>query len=290
MKERLSMAVEMSDMEILQQAVESSFPKEIFMKVVARHNETFVRLMIDVLKVDIKTVQPIYIHKHLKYTRKLAHNMFMFLDNQYQVLGYLKGNTWSDDFSRAEDYQKPKKHEQYKRVQKKREVMWKKAYHILMFEQSDMKDIKVTCYQHNHLRKKNQLHINRRMEIDVVKQTKGIRLFNYKCKKYSHIGFDELMNMMVQSIFKVSTQLVRQEKEFEKLIYALLNREYHFNNTVEGFIQYLARQSEHLRKTYEQIRGKGDYYGRSHHEKEYLEQKLKVIALYKKIVYFTPSI
>lgn len=283
------MAVELNDMEMLRQVMESTEPKEIFMKALKKHNETFVRHMIDILKIDVKTVQPIYIHKHIKYTRKFAHNIFMFLDKEYQVLGYLRGNTWSDDFHRAEDYQKPKKHEHYKRVHKKREVMWEKAYHILMFEHSDMKDIKVNCYQHNHLRNKNQLQIERRTAVDKYKQSKNTRLFNYKCKKYSHIGFDELMNMLVQSIFKVSTQLLRTEYGFDKIIRNLLDREYHYSSTVEGLIKYLSQQAEILKNKYNQIKGKGDYYGRSHNEKEYLEHKLKVIALYKKIIYFVPS-
>jgi hypothetical protein len=275
------MAVEMSDMDMLRQAVESTEPKSIFMKMWYSHEQSFRRRILSVLKVDVKKVQPIYIHKHIKYSRKFSNNMFLFLDKEYRIMAYLKGNTWNKDWLGAEDYDKPKKHWGGKRVDKKREILWQKSYHILMIEEKDIQDMTLSLSVPN--RKINFIENERNMKIRLINNSKEQRLYEFKCKKYSYVGYDEILRMMNQVLIKSSFHIIEQSNSFDELMNSVLSRVYGYSYNVEGLIQYIAKEISQFKHKYSeyqlQVQRK---YDTRYYEREYVEQKMKMIALYNR--------
>ena len=272
----------LSDYEVLRQSVESVYPKEIFIKVLYSHSAQFRRSIVSVLGVDVKTVNPIYIHKHIKYTRRFAHNMFMFLDKDYGILGYLKGNKWDENWASAEDYEKQKKGYYSRRVQKTRDALWARAFHILMFDASEIDKVEVKNF--NTVRNKNLLELQRHRESEILKASLPNRIFTYKCNKYKRVDEEELMNMMSQVLFKASLNLSKTQAELEKDVFFSQKikkycNSYRFEKTALGLLECLLDEIKKYKYNHKEWRERG-LYNKKEIERSYFRQKIKLIEIY----------
>ncbi len=195
------MAVELNDLDMMRQLVESVEPKQILMKVFKSHDENFKRRVINILGIDIQKVNPIYIHSHEPYIRKWAKNMFLFLDKEYRVMGFLMGSKWDSNWEYTEDYKKSMKKRWHRySIDKTREALSSKAFHILMFEETQMG---VKLSPSKNLRGVNLLKRERDLVINQIKSTMEDRLFDYRKKKYSHLNHTDVLFMVNQVLFSV---------------------------------------------------------------------------------------
>jgi hypothetical protein len=215
------LSVMMSDMDLLRQSIEFLEPKSILKKVLSKKSEMKRRKMLKVLSVDVKQVQPIYIHKHIPYKRKLyQNNMFMFIDNEYKIIGFLKGNDWDEKWKDAEDYTQ-QRHGYFgysHSVIKNRKNMTEKSFHILMFEQKDFVDLNIVRAKNDYYRNMNTLKIERDNVVKNLLATLDSRLIEYKVKKYAHISGDKLTSMLGEMMVFVSQQIVEPTMNFSKFV------------------------------------------------------------------------
>ncbi len=137
----------LTDGENLRQAVESTEPTMILSKVVKKMfsryslNSEKIFLFIDWLGEDMFDLKLSYFHKHMAYDKKKhINNLFIFIDEEYQIIGLLKGSKWDKELMWAEDY---KDETQWTgghfvgKIKKDRKNMTEKAFHILMIEKDE---------------------------------------------------------------------------------------------------------------------------------------------------------
>jgi hypothetical protein len=272
----------LSDQDLLRQAVESTTPKDILLKVLRSHGDEHRRKVVNVLKVDVKTVQPIYIHQHYKYKRKeYRDNLFMFLDKNYKIMAFLKGTEWDSRYSSAEHYNKESGRYAYTLSTKKtRPTLWNSAFHILMFKSEDIDNSRpYISYDGGKFRDKNYIEIERRNKNRDIKNTLNDRVFAYKTKKYEHLSFDDLVKMVGEMMVFSSKQVVKTDSwflNFSKNFYS----EFKVNEktpTPDLVVDYFAGLISTLRyRNNELIECHTGY-----REKEYLTHKFHITRIYK---------
>jgi len=134
----------LTDADNLRQAVESSEPTLILSKVVKKLvQRDFVKrenslLLLNWLGEDIFNLKTSYFHKHMNYdSKKHINNKFIFIDEEYRIIGLLKGSKWDKELMWTEDYKDETKWTGghfVGKIKKDRKTMTDKAFHILMIE------------------------------------------------------------------------------------------------------------------------------------------------------------
>ena len=134
----------LSDGENLRHAVESTEPTMILSKVVKKMFSRYVfhpdkmSAFFNWLGEDIFNLKLTYFHKHMDYDKKKhINNLFIFIDEEYQIIGLLKGSKWDKELMWVEDYKDETKWTGghfVGNIKKDRKTMTERAFHILMIE------------------------------------------------------------------------------------------------------------------------------------------------------------
>ena len=134
----------LNDADNLRQAVESTEPTLILSKVVKKMFSRYVfhsdkmSAFFNWLGDDMFNLTITYFHKYMAYdTKKHINNLFIFIDEEYRIIGLLKGSKWDKELMWAEDYKDETKWTGghfVGKIKKDRKTMADKAFHILMIE------------------------------------------------------------------------------------------------------------------------------------------------------------
>jgi hypothetical protein len=275
------MALQLSDLDLLRQSVESVEPRELFLKVYNKKDYDKRREVLKVLRVDVKNIQPIYIHQHFKYKRKeYKENWFMYVDENYKIIGFTKGAEWDSSWMKAEDYDKLSRgYNSRNTVIKTRKKMWERSFHILMFKAEDIKDFQIGISSHYDLRGKNTHEIERRKSCSQLKQTLSERIFVYRDNKYKDISNDDLISMIGKMLVVVSQDIVDGGKTYNNIIGKLNHLSSRFVSKNEDLILHLVDSLRRLKDLYSDIDSR--LYSPQHTKRNYTIHKIKIIDLYR---------
>jgi hypothetical protein len=191
-------AWELNEMESLQQAVESAEPKLIFLKVLKQlEKRDKKRDVLQMLGIDVQKSNPTYIHKHFPYKRKeYKDNMFIYVDKQYRIMGFLRGTERELDWERLEHWDAVNNisNQGYSRVDivKNKKNLWEQAYHILMIDKSELG--KVSVKKEYQISDDNNIKAQRKNWENMYKKNLSEKLSEYRKKKYKNLIYDNYKN------------------------------------------------------------------------------------------------
>jgi hypothetical protein len=181
-------AWELNEVESFQQAVESAEPKLIFLKVLKVLDERGRRRdVLQMLGIDVKKSNPIYIHKHFPYKRKnYKDNMFIYIDKRYRIMGFLRGTEHETSWERLEHWDSVNNvnHQSYLQVDivKNKKNLWEQSHHILMFDKSDLNKVNIQLYNN-----KRNIHDERKTMERHYRERFASKLTEYRKKKYDNL-------------------------------------------------------------------------------------------------------
>lgn len=191
-----------------EQMVAEVTTNKVFKQVIKRFGVSIdKREFLRYLKVDVKTVEPIYFNE-MKYSKnEHGECLFIFLDKEYNIMGILKGNTWEEHkVSIFEHYHKNPKYG----VIKNRKNLTEKAYHILMItpEMQVNKNIQPSKpkYTPDQLEKIKARNYKYNLES---------RLTKYKEEKYKNTT-DEEFRLKLQEMINIVCENLYNEKFIER--------------------------------------------------------------------------
>ena len=173
--------------------------KKLFKKCDKFSKKDFVKF----LKVDVETVEPIDF-TGMKYDKnKHSECLFMFLDNNHKIIGFLLGNVHSEKFDKWENYSYGSD-----RVGKNRKQMTEKADMILMFTPE--------------MRNYSEIQ-NKKFKPAIIKDSRTLkkellcRLEQYKQNKYNNVDFEQVkdrafqvMNVLVKAAFENDKEIINR--------------------------------------------------------------------------------
>lgn len=229
----------LDDKKMLRQMIESVEPKKIFINLLSKMNDVQKRHLLSALNVDVKTVQPTYFHKHYIYKkREHSNNAFLFIDEEYRIIGMLKGSKWNSEYFVFEKYDKKSTKNQYGKfvIEKNRNTMTQKAFHILMFSHSQMKELNIQIINHTELQKSFNLKSKNRFNKNFAKEEVRVlsfdfknKLANYREKKYECLTHDEVSKMALDVIVFLSNNAKKAIPNIElKMSQSFVSRHYYY--------------------------------------------------------------
>ncbi|MFW6242654.1 MAG: hypothetical protein ACOC2W_00685 [bacterium] len=217
--------------------------------------------LINVMKVDVENCHPINFENETYSYKQHGNCLFLYIDEDYQVMGILKGSTHKKEFSNAESYDNNPNW--YNGIIKNRKHLEPKAKYILMFTPS-MRTYKP---KHNN-RKRNKSHKDKLQE----------RLLEYKKQKYNNINHQQLilmskslLNYFVDNLFTSNeTQILEKVKKVD----------YWNSDNLTDVIQTFSNIVKDYKRYYDESQQEifSNYY-----ESNLKNQKIKIIKWYKTI-------
>lgn len=188
------------------------------------------------LKVDIQNCQPILNPTYNSLTMK--ENLFVFLNKDYDILGFLEGNCqvnlFNKQYAKDTDFPKNRKH-----------LMLNSEY-VLMFTPL-MRTFKVTD-------KKNKYKCN---NYDLKLQAKVAlreRLQVYKNNKYNELNHDDIIKISETVLIKLSRNITNNNL-LEKLKPVISS----FDNNILSAIQTFSREVENYMNNYDSVKNELKY-------------------------------
>jgi hypothetical protein len=235
----------------LNQAVYLSESRDLFMKIVSSMRKDKKRYILDYLKVNLKSVEPVYFNMIQFNKKKHDGCVFLFIDKDFKIVGTLVGSLdWDYSCRNFEDYHASASNSKYS-VKKNRKNMTLLSHHILMFT-PEMRKFRVKNFS---------------QRVQNIRE----RLFEYKIKKYEQVDLEQLRQITLICINKV-TRILLDSKNEEKI--DKIKKRFSFNkSTLENLLSFLTSNLssyEEMQKYDSQSR----YYSYSN------EFKIKIIDFY----------
>jgi hypothetical protein len=202
----------------------------------------------------------------------MAKDTFLFLDNEYKILGVLKGSKWDKDWEDCEDYRQEHSNYRYSfSIKKTRKALTERAFHILRFPVKEHLTKPLQVISHTPKQQEYNKQQEKREELNRLEISKQERLQQYKVKKYEYLTFEEVNQMTSDLMAYISTYVHRQdevENIEQKLKSKLVKCFFSYYNTVQ-----LIDVLYHLISTFKDLTRFRE------NEKEYNYTKIKVIDL-----------
>lgn len=280
------MSVELSDRDLMKKMIEASEPREILKKALKR--KTYgknKRLLLSALNVNPSTCNVVYFLSHTPFKRKeMANDTFLFLDNEYKILGVLKGSTWDKSWEDCEDYNQEHSNYRYSfSIKKTRKALTERAFHILRFPAKDHLQKPIQVIMHTPKQQEYNRQQEKREELNRLEISKQERLQQYKVKKYEYLTFEEVNQMTSDLMVYVSQHIHRQdniENIDEKLNDNLIKSSFSYYNTIR-----LVDVLSHIISIFKDM-------VRFHliDEKQYNQKKIRIIELCKVFMGFNKTV
>lgn len=213
--------------------------------------------MIKFLKVE-NNVKPI-IFNDMKYSKALhENNMFMFLDDDLQVIGFLKGNEWNEKWRDYEAYSAGNNNYTFE-VIKNRKNMTEKAAYILMFTPEMMKNKGYSIKTSNRKSNQHAEDLKRRLE-------------KYKKNKHSDITYNQVIDLSKNILIKLANAIGTDE---EHEIVKRFREVYSFSDNISDVIRKVSEVMKDYRYYYENNERQI-----AHYSKRLSAEELKDISSY----------
>lgn len=214
--------------------------------------------IINFLKVK-NNVKPI-VFNDMKYSKSQHEDcMFMFLDDELRVIGFLKGNEWNEKWREFEAYQAGTAKSNYVfDVAKNRKNMTEKAAYILMFTPEMMN--KKQVYKPKAQSRKRDYH---------VEQLEN-RLKEYKKNKHGNMTYDQTINLS-KNILKALVDSIGTDAEHE--IVKKCRAVYSFSDNISNVISKVSEIVKDYRYNYEQNERQIKHYTKALGEEEFKKNR-----------------
>jgi hypothetical protein len=233
------------------------------------HKTSFIRF----LHVDVQNVEPIDF-TGMKYDRnKHEKCMFMFLDSELRIIGFLMGNQHDEKFCQYESYSN------YDKIAKNRKQMTEKAEIILMFT-PEMRKWEPRSYLREYAPMPKKDNKTYQVELEA-------RLAKYKKSKHDSVSFEQVSVMAKE----VMTTLVNAAFDNNQEIISRAVRVSGWSDREHGFdsIRHFNDECKNLMSRYEELqrtleRYPDDKFSIKHSTAYYDSAKIKIITWYNSII------
>lgn len=267
----------------LKQAVAAVTTNDVFKRMLKANSTIDKRNFLRLLNVDVNTVTPIYFNRQKYKKDEHQNNWFLFLDEQFRLIGMLLGSQWNENHSQYEWYTRgmPTIYDKYK-VVKNRINMQKVAYHILMITPEMQFPEKWTIKESKPFISKEQQLINQRKK---EKEDLQWRLTEYKRNKYENLLSNERTMEMAKELVTYLASKMFEENDSQK--FTELNKQAFgwYSNNVFDSLKYAG---EYARDLIESIKNHEKEMKSEHYDLKWSweinrirESKVKIAKAYK---------
>ena len=233
----------------LRNAVFATQPNYILKQVIrdlnhknAYYGESNAAKLIKLLQINPATCVPIYFNEMTYKKKEHEKNFFLFLDEEFRLMGILKGNTHKEEFNEIERYSSGNDFAFSFSVIKNRKNLTAKATHILMIT-PEMRSIKEKKY-------KPLGKTNHKRELEY-------RLKQYKIDKYKNMDDVEVQRIIESSLMVCTKNLFNPIKRAELVV--KLNKVFGWHRSEDELHGHIADISQ-LAHTYQRTKINNDEY------------------------------
>lgn len=219
------------------------------MRYIPKYGQSKASKLIKLLQIDISKCEPIYFNGQAYKKSEHENNYFLFIDNEFKLMGILLGNSWDKDFEDIEQYEWTKPYSYGDHIKKNRKNLTEGATHILMFTP----EMKVK-------RKAKPRPVGYKNQKDYKRELES-RLSRYKKEKYDSLTIEDCQNIIREAIAFFTNKLwtLGDRKAQYKYVYQFRNPIWYAND-ISDCIRWLAEQARELQDKideFERIKARG---------------------------------
>lgn len=232
---------------------------QILKNMVSKINKSQKRNFVRLLGIDVQTYEPTNMVFN-KYKASLKDNIFLYIDEKYNLLGVLKGNDGFKTYSKYTTYDKYLTNYPYNRKH-----LTQQSKYILMIDKEDIKE-------NLNYKSLNNKKLNHKQELRK-------RLEKYKTDKNEKYSHDDILKIMQEILSFCNSNLFMSESDIKKYFRNVFT----FDRTMFDIIRCFAEHAKDYTRYYNQylenkqyrIKNNGYCYD------SYIKSKNNIIDWYK---------